>query len=193
MRRSVEWGLRLAALVLTAAIMAGVSRIGPSVLRGSASPSAPDRYYHSGKVPVPSVEKRGCRAHECHSGLPHAKVRTQAAFLNMHVGFIDCLACHGKDARKSWVTTPPAADTKGGVSGSPGARWKIASAETAVPREKMHEQLGLALACRACHSEDGLREFAAKGIKGLSGGFANPVPLRMIEEGGKRWIPDTIQ
>ncbi|HEX9190774.1 MAG TPA: hypothetical protein VF847_01670 [Candidatus Deferrimicrobiaceae bacterium] len=193
MRRCVEWGLGLLALVLTAATMAGVSRWGASVAGGSVSPSAADRYYHAGKVPLPSVGKGGCCAPECHPVFPHAKVRTQAAFRNMHVRFADCLACHGKDARKSWVAEPVAAGAKGGAGGSVRPRWRIASAETAVAREKMHERLGPALSCRACHSDEGLREIAAKGIRDLSAGFANPVPLRMIEEGAKQWIPDTMR
>ena len=111
----------------------------------------------------------------------------------MHLPFVDCLACHGRDARRAWVAEPPAARTAAG-GGHVGTQWRIAApVRGAVARDKMHGLIGPALSCRACHSEEGLREIAAAGIKDLRSGFANPVPLRMIEEGAKQWIPDTMR
>lgn len=193
MKRRVEGGLALAAIVLTAAFVAGVSGWGSDALRESVSPSRAEHYYHAGKAPPAHVEEGGCRAPKCHNGFPHAKVPTQAAFRNMHLRFVDCLGCHARNARTSWVAKPLDAIRVDGARGSLRTRWKIASAEPAVDGEKMHALIGPALSCRACHSEEGQSVIAAKGIKDLPAGFADPVPLRMIEEGAKQWIPDTMR
>lgn len=193
MKRPVEGGLALAAVILTAAFMAGFFGWGRHALRGSGPPTRAGFYYHAGKAPPAHVEEGGCRAPKCHTGFPHAKVRTQAAFRNMHLRFVDCLACHAKDARKSWVAEPLDASRADGSRGSLRTRWKIALPAPAVSGEEMHALIGPALSCRACHSEEGQSEIAAKGIKDLPAGFADPVPLRMIEEGARQWIPDTMR
>lgn len=193
MTRSAEWGLALAAIVLTAAFAAGVSGWGPAVFRGSVPAAATDRYYHAGKIPADRFGSDGCSAPGCHQRIPHTKVPARAAFCNMHLRFVDCLACHGKDARKTWVAEPPGGGPMAGIGGRLRRPWRIAAPAPAVARDKIHGLIGPALSCRACHSEEGLREIAAKGIRDLPSGFANPVALRMIEEGAKQWIPDTMR
>lgn len=193
MKRPLEAGLALAALVMTAAFMAGVSGWGRDALRGSVAARRTERYYHAGKAPPARMEEGGCRAPKCHAGFLHAKIRTLAAFRNMHLRFVDCLACHGRDARTSWVAEPFGANRADDPRGSRRTRWKIALPAPAVDGDKMHAMIGPAVSCRGCHSEEGKSELAGKGIKDLPAGFADPVPLRMIEEGAKQWIPDTMR
>lgn len=195
MKPAVEWALALVAVILTGAFLSGVSGAGGWTLRGSSATARDDRYFHAGKTAPISVEARGCRSTGCHVGVPHAKDRTQAAFRNMHVGFIDCLVCHGRDSRKSWILEPPApAPKQGGSDGSfPRKRGRIAVPVPEIDRERMHGLVGPALSCRRCHSDEGHREMTEKGIRDLPPGFVNPVALRMIEEGAKQWIPDTMR
>ncbi len=193
MTRTVEWGMALAALALTAAFAAGVSGYGPAAFRGNAPAAAADGYYHAGKIPVTDFGSDGCRAPGCHPAVPHAKIRAQAAFRNMHLRFVDCLACHGKDARESWVAGARPDPMTAGGDGRLRTAVRLAVRTAPVTPDKMHGLIGPALPCRACHSDEGLREMAAKGIRDLPSGFANPVPLRMIEEGAKQWIPDSMR
>ncbi len=124
--------------------------------------------------------------------MPHAKDRTQAAFRNMHVRFIDCLVCHAAGSRGSWIAERPAPKPATGDTGLRRNRWRISTSTPPVERARMHTVLGTALSCRACHSPDGSREIAGDG-GGLPAGFVDPVPLRMIEEGAKQWMPDTMR
>jgi hypothetical protein len=40
---------------------------------------------------------------------------------------------------------------------------------------------------------EGRRSIAAAGVKGLLEGFEEPIVLRMIEGGGRKWLPDAMQ
>ncbi len=194
MKRTAEWALAVAALILTGAFLSAVS--GGGLLSPGEGFGAPrdGRYFHAGKTAPAAAGDRGCRSPGCHVGMPHARGRTQAAFRNMHMRFVECLVCHGKDSRKSWtaVHSPPENRSVGG-KGSLRSRWTIAAPGPAVEPGKMHGLIGPALSCRACHSEDGYRELAGKGVRDLPAGFTNPVALRMIEEGARQWIPDTMR
>ncbi len=195
MTRSAEWALALIAVILTGGFWAGVSG-GGVALFGEGPPASRDgRYFHAGKAAIVTGEDRGCRSPGCHAGMPHARDRALAAFRNMHLGFVDCLVCHGKDSRQSWKAEPPPPEAERAIGerGRRGKRWKLASAMPGVDREKSHGMLGAPLSCRSCHSEEGRREIAAKGVKDLPGGFANPVALRMVEEGAKQWTPDSMR
>ncbi len=195
MRRGAEWALGLAAAVLVAAFVSAVAG-GGAPATGSASDAAvAARYFHGGKSAAWPADDRGCGAAGCHAGAPHAKDRTYAPFRNMHVRFIGCLVCHGRDSRGSWTVLPVAPARKAEVrdGGPVRERWTIAAASAATGRERMHALLGGALSCRACHSAAGSREIAAKAGRELPAGFEDPVALRMIEEGAKQWIPDTMR
>lgn len=195
MTRTAEWALALVALVLTGGFLAGVSGGGVALFGEDPPASRDGRYFHAGKGAPVTVGDRGCRSPGCHAGMPHARDRALAAFRNMHLGFIDCLVCHGKDSRKSWIAEPAPAQEKrpSGDGGPRRKRWTIVTPTPPADREKSHGMLGAALSCRSCHSEEGAREIAAKGAKDLPGGFVNPVALRMVEEGAKQWIPDAMR
>ncbi len=193
MTRPAEWALALAAIAVSVAFTGGVSGWGRSAARGAASSSATDRYYHSGKGLEGVRATDGCVGEGCHVGFPHSRGLTLAPFRNMHVRFVECLACHATAAREAWVVRRATGRPGGGAAAGAEPRWIIGSARTGAAREKMHGLTGAALSCRACHSEEGARALAARGIKDLRAGFQNPVPLRMIEEGARQWIPDTMK
>jgi hypothetical protein len=195
-KQAVERVLALVAVVLTGAFLAAVAGGEGWIPGGGATAMPDDGYFHSGKTPPASLEDDGCLSKECHPGAPHAKDRTQAAFRNMHARFIDCLVCHGTESRTSWSAHPPPRVPKPGAAqsyGSSGRRWRIAAPTPKIDRGRMHGLIGRAVSCRACHSEQGYDDLARMGIRDLGAGFANPVALRMIEEGAKQWIPDTMR
>lgn len=191
MRRAADWALGFAAAGLAAAFLAAVAG------RGAPRPvaTAKAQYYHGGKSSAAPVDGSGCAAAGCHAGMPHAIDRAYAPFRNMHLRFVGCLVCHGKDTRGSWnvLRATPARKAEPGDAGPPRERWTIDVATTATGKQQLHALLGTAMSCRACHSEGGSREIAAKGGKELPGGFDDPVALRMIEKGAKQWIPDTMR
>lgn len=189
MKRAMELVLAVLAVGLAGAFLAGAIGGGAA---GDASRA--DRHFHAGKTP-PQAREGGCRSGECHGVAPHARELTLAAFRNMHVGFVDCMACHGRNARGSWSAKPPAQAPKraAGAGTTARERWRLAGPAAGGEGKAMHERLGAALACRACHSEEGARDIAAAGIRELPAGFANPLAAKMIEEGARQWIPDTMR
>jgi hypothetical protein len=100
----------------------------------------------------------------------------------MHEGNVACLACHGKE---------------------PGNRFRVSfagsggTARLAVPDEERtggpHDALGPPASCELCHSEQGQNRLAAAGWKELPQGFASPIPMRMLREGGRKWVPDDVR
>jgi hypothetical protein len=40
---------------------------------------------------------------------------------------------------------------------------------------------------------EGRRAIAAAGVKNLRDGFEEPIVLRMIEGGGRKWLPDDMR
>lgn len=192
MKRTAEWALVLLAAILAASFMAALAGWGSASIGDGSRASRDGRYFHAGKTPAASAGNAGCGASGCHAGMPHARDRAQAAFRNMHVRFVECLVCHGGASRTSWTVEPP---TPGPAAdgGTARKRWKLATPGGTVDREKPHAALGASLSCRKCHSEEGRQEFAAKGVKDLPSGFVNPVALRMMEEGAKQWIPDSMR
>ncbi|MGE5189657.1 MAG: hypothetical protein ACM3NF_06335 [Gemmatimonadota bacterium] len=196
MRRAVEWALGAVAVLLTGAYLAAVSG-GAGERPAGDPPGTPEgRYFHAGKVPAPALAEPDCLSEKCHGAVPHAKDRTEAAFRNMHVRFVDCLVCHGKESRASWVAVPPGRRPAGQAEHggiAPRSRWRLEVRPTGIDRDRTHDSLGPALKCRACHSDEGYPRLTGLGIRDLPRGFANPVALRMIEEGAKQWIPDTMR
>jgi hypothetical protein len=105
-----------------------------------------------------------------------------AAFLNMHEGYVECLACHGKEVENRWTVSPQGAGRKGLLAYSPAER-------PGVP----HDALGAPAPCERCHSEAGRERLVAAGWKDIPQGFAAPIPMRMLREGGRKWVPDDIR
>ncbi len=195
MKRAVEGALALvAALLVGAFLLAAVGGAGWTSPRRVGAKADP-RYFHSGKTDLAPAEEVGCRAGGCHAGMPHARERAEAAFRNMHVRFVGCMVCHGRESSKTWsVGRQARGPGKGsGEDGIPRVRWTISAPTPPADRDKPHAPLGPAVACRACHSEQGYREIGARGARELPAAFADPVALRMIEGGAKQWIPDPLR
>lgn len=142
---------------------------------GSAGASS----FHGGKSPRSTKRDPACSAPECHSASPHRKQEPSSAFLNLHESVVSCLGCHGTDPERHWggretelVYTPV---PEAGVDG------------------RRHHANGPPAPCRRCHSVEGRRAIAAAGVKGLHDGFEEPIVLRMIEGGGRKWLPDDMR
>ncbi len=195
MKTRAEWALGVAAAVLTASFVWGLA--GGGWTPADASRRAPGaRYSHGGKTVPVILDAGGCGAPGCHGAAPHSRGGAYAPFRNMHGRFVGCLVCHGRGSRGAWIVTRPrlAPTPEPRDGGVVRERWTIGAPGTpAGGKDVAHAALGEALSCRACHSADGSRDIAAKGGPGLPGTFEDPVALRMIEEGAKQWIPDTMR
>jgi hypothetical protein len=136
--------------------------------------------FHGGKTATPLAPDPGCQSPSCHEAYPHRKDRTEAAFRNMHLEFAECLSCHGKEPESHW-------------KGEPGGKSpKIRYAREAAT-ENPHADIVQAATCRKCHSESGRQRLREKGMTGLPPGHADPIALRMLEGGPKRWAPADIR
>ena len=182
MRRVWEWGLLAAALLLAAAFLSSVVgwKAGAGKGSGAAAPGNP--YFHAGKAASAGTADPACQASGCHAAFPHGKDPGTAPFRNLHQGAVRCLACHGQEAQRGWTVLEGRGEKLG--YSPPGGKG---------PGTDPHALIGPPLACRKCHSESGRSELAGKGMKGLPQGFANPIALRMMEEGARRWVPDTMR
>ncbi len=176
MRRGIEVVLAALAAAGIAVFAWGAAGTGASVRGGAASVS----YFHGGKDAARPAADPACQDGKCHAGLPHRKPVPESAFRNMHVAFAECLACHGKDPEGRWAP----------AGGAGGRRIRFTGGAAAADR---HEGTARALSCRSCHSEAGREALRRKGIQDLPNNFASPIALRMIEEKGKRWVPDEIR
>jgi hypothetical protein len=149
-------------------------------------------YFHAGKTLPGGRTDPSCQSDSCHADHPHERNAILSAFRNMHVLFIDCLSCHGAEFRNRWVAAGP---LTGGDTGSSDSRVRI---RYTVPkgengRNGHHALLVSPIPCRECHSDSGRVTLLARGAAELPAGFANPISLRMIEEGAKSWIPPDMQ
>lgn len=170
------WPDLLAALT-AAALLPGA--VGLSPIPGK---HIPDRgtataRFHAGMPTAEGVPEPACAGKGCH--VPSSHRKGGAAFLNMHEGNVSCLACHGKDAEKHWTASPTGTERALRLAYSPENRAGAA-----------HEGLETPATCERCHSEGGKDRLAAAGWKETPQGFASPIPLRMLREGGRRWVPD---
>jgi len=103
-------------------------------------------------------------------------------FRNMHQGVMDCLACHAREAEKRWV----------GRQRPDGKGLKLGTSMKE-SKSNPHVELGQAASCRKCHSEKGRELLREKGMHELPPGYANPIILRMIEGGPRRWAPAELR
>ena len=148
---------------------------------GSAGASS----FHGGKKPPSTKRDAACFAPQCHATSPHRKPVPASAFLNMHVTFVSCLGCHGRDRERRWGT--------GESAGEAALRLAYSPVPEAGSGGRRHEANGPPAACRRCHSAEGRRAIAAAGVKGLHEGFEEPIVLGMIEGGGRKWLPDGMR
>ncbi len=180
MTARVEAILGAGAVLLAALFLLGV--LGVRFGGSGGTGGRPGTAFHAASPgPTESVNPV-CQAAACHDPYPHRADRGRAAFLNMHLRYADCLACHGKEARERWTAI--------GRGGGDRAKLGYSPAVTGSVR---HEGLGPSVACRSCHSEEGRRFLASKGVSALPPGFADPLALRMIEGGARSWTPADLR
>lgn len=136
--------------------------------------------FHGGKSGSAHVPDPGCQSPSCHVACPHGKDSTESAFLNMHQEFAECLACHGKEPETRLFGE------------STGNSWRIRYKRETV-KGNPHVDLGQAATCRKCHSEQGKVRLQEKGMAGLRPGYSDPIALKMLEGGPKRWAPADLR
>lgn len=181
MKRGAGTWLNLLAAAAVAFLLPGAA--GKSPFSGSIAPEggAPTARFHAGGPKAEVAVPPSCAGKGCHLPASHRR-GTGAAFLNMHEGNVACLACHGKEPGNRFRVS---------FAGSGGA------ARLAVPDEERtggpHDALGPPASCDLCHSEQGKNRLAAAGWKELPQGFASPIPMRMLREGGRKWVPDDVR
>jgi hypothetical protein len=176
MKGATENILRAAAVLVAALFMARALGIGAAV----SAPARPAPFrYHGGKTGPARTVSPACLGGRCHLEAPHRGNVVESAFRNMHAGFIDCLGCHGKEAERRWKP-----------SGKAGTGTLKVACDGPAAGGNPHDATGKPAECRFCHSEAGLERLSRRGIGGLPGNFASPVALRMMEEKGKRWVPE---
>lgn len=184
MTRGAEIVLRAAALLVSVAMFLPAAVTGwrggdPGAVAGAAR----TRYFHGGKSTVPVTADAGCVSPNCHRSGAHARGGPESAFLNMHEGFVRCLACHGKEPERRWrPESPPGQGT--------GFRLSYAAPRGAADP---HADRGEAARCPRCHSPEGKEALASSGVKGLSERFASPVVMRMMEGAGRKWVPQDLR
>ena len=171
------WPNLLAALT-AAALLPGA--VGISMSPGKSSPdrAVGTARFHAGNQATEGYTDPACAGKGCHLPFSHRKGGT-AAFLNMHEGYVSCLACHGRDAENRRVVSPSGPE-----------RASRLTYPTENRTGSPHDGLEAPATCERCHSEGGRDRLAAAGWKGIPQGFASPIPLRMLREGGRRWVPD---
>jgi hypothetical protein len=169
-----------ASFLFTAVYLIGAAGVDiPGSGRTQAVPG-PVAAFHGGKATSAQVPDPGCQSPSCHEAYPHKKDRAESAFRNMHQEFAECLACHGKEPENRWFGDPR---EKGG-------KIRYARGET---KGNPHVDLGQAATCRKCHSESGRGRLREKGMAGIPPGHADPIALRMLEGGSKRWAPADLR
>ena len=141
--------------------------------------SAREASFHGGKNPRSMEPDPSCSAAECHASSPHRKTGPLSAFLNMHQSIVSCLGCHGRDLERHW--------------GARGTELVYSPLPDAGVGGRRHGANGPPAACRRCHSMEGKRAITAAGVNGLHDGFEEPIVVRMIEGGGRKWLPDDMR
>lgn len=136
--------------------------------------------FHSGKSGRAQVPDPGCQSPSCHVASPHGKDGSESAFRNMHQGFAECLGCHGKEPETRLFVE------------SAGESWKIRYKRETM-KGNQHVDLGKAATCRKCHSETGRARLQEMGLTGLRPGYSDPIALKMLEGGPKRWAPADLR
>jgi hypothetical protein len=177
-------GYLFTVLAFLSAVLFYASFIGWRVT-GTGAGSAGTASFHGGKKSFPVKMDVACLASHCHAPSPHRKPVPTSAFLNMHETIVSCLGCHGRDLERRWGP---------GKTAGEGVPWLVYSpVPEAGAGGRRHDANGPPATCRRCHSTEGRRAIAASGVKGLHEGFEEPIVLRMIEGGGRKWLPDAMR
>ncbi|RJP23690.1 MAG: hypothetical protein C4529_03615 [Deltaproteobacteria bacterium] len=172
--------LRAGAILLAAAMFlpeAGKTWRAGAAARPSAAPS---KYFHGGKTAIRVPPTGGCIAESCHRAPAHPRRRPESAFLNMHETVVPCLGCHGKDPERHWTAPDPSGDQK---------TFQVAYSHGRAT-ENPHEGTTAPARCPRCHSGSGRTALAGAGVAGLTDGFDSPIPMRMLEGGGRKWLAE---
>ena len=142
--------------------------------------------FHGGKRVLFPKRDPACSARECHTPSSHRKPVPSSAFLNMHETIVSCLGCHGQDPERRWGA---------GKTAGEGPPLRLLYSPVPEPGRggRRHGANGPPAECRRCHSMEGRRAIAAAGVKGLHEGFEEPIALRMIEGGGRKWLPEGVR
>lgn len=137
--------------------------------------SSPSGSYHAGKGVGLARRDSVCQKEEgCHPSFRHGKDTVRASYVDAHIPFVECLACHGQEAESKWVAGEV-------VDGRKVLRFggEIGSSE---PHKVQRKPIG----CRECHSAGGQGKLTARGYT-PSAWFDNPIVLRMLEGEPRRW------
>ncbi|GAB4231301.1 MAG: hypothetical protein OHK0028_06210 [Deltaproteobacteria bacterium] len=175
--KAFEAAAVLLAILMFVSVSGGAKSSRPAPSRGVAAAS-----FHGGGSTAGAPGDAVCSGAKCHPSASHRKTGTVSAFLNFHEGIASCLACHARDAERVWR----APDS--GIQGAPRLDALPGSAAG-----NPHAAIGSPLACERCHSPEGRRTIESAGVKNLVDGFESPVALRMIQGGGRKWVPEDMR
>ena len=142
-----------------------------------------EAYFHGGKTASAVPPSAGCLTAGCHRSASHPRRRPESAFLNMHEPVVSCLGCHGKDPEGRWASPDPAGAERS---------FRVVYSH-AVTGGDPHGGTAPPARCPRCHSGSGLETLSAAGVKGLPQGFESPIPLRMLEGEGRKWLTEDIR
>jgi hypothetical protein len=171
------WLMLIVSVAVSAVLAAGaLPRDSGKVV---ASESDSGRLFHEGKTRRPRTAGNDCLGPGCHEGAPHRRDANLSTFRNMHTTYVDCLVCHAGDG---------AVRFEGSQDASGRRHLKYTGSKPSVG-DKGHPVLGGSATCRRCHSEAGASSLKARGLTSLPSNYADPIALRMIEGGARRWNP----
>lgn len=177
MTLGTERTLSLAAIAVAVCFLAGVAGWRLPVPGGRISSGSATGYFHEGKPAGAGMRDSSCRTEKCHGAYPHGK-GLESAFRNMHAEFVDCPVCHGREGKAEWS-----------VEAGGGDRWRIRSGTPPAAGDP-HASFGTPVRCRECHSQAGRERIERGGTRKLQGTFNDPIALRMLEEGSRKWMPE---
>jgi len=171
----------LLAAVAVAILLPGVVGKSPFPEKHRAGSGPAPARFHTGKQKAEGPVDPACAGNGCHAPSPHRKGEA-AAFLNMHGESVSCRACHGKEHEGRWSVSPGGPDRVERLSYSQEERTA-----------RKHDGIGTPASCERCHSEGGKERIAAAGRKEFPPGFVSPIPMRMMRERGRRWVPEDVR
>ncbi len=181
MKRIAERIGPAAAVVATLLLFWTVARGGSGHVRKVPSRTASASFHGDGTIrEVPPDPD--CAGPKCHAASSHRASGPRSAFLNQHAEIVSCLGCHGREPERGWGV--PKDGGKGGI--------RLVYSPSPEPG-KQHAGIGPPASCTRCHSPEGRRAILSAGVKGLGEGFDSPIALRMIEGGGRKWVPDDMR